>query len=249
MSPWKIEKSLLGPEARTAFASLDSVFALEGEAIASDPLSRVLRVELDGRRYYVKRYHGAGKGLLRPWLGRPRVRAEWENLRQFADWGLPAAAVVAWGLERRHGRFQRGVMITAELEGTLDMKRLADTGDLRLKDRRWVAAVSRQLAFATRTLHAHRFAHNNLKWRNLLVDDGTPPRLFLIDCPSGRFWWGPLLRYRIIKDLACLDKVAKYQLSRSQRLAFYLDYAGKRRLDAGDKRRIGKILAFFQGRE
>jgi hypothetical protein len=42
-------------------------------------------------------------------------------------------------------------------------------------------------------------------------------------CPAGTFWWGPFLRYRIVKDLACLDKVAKYHLSRTQRLRFYLN--------------------------
>jgi hypothetical protein len=57
------------------------------------------------------------------------------------------------------------------------------------------------------------------------------------------------LRYRIVKDLACLDKLAKYHLSRTQRLRFYLDYAQKKRLDDADKRRIRKVLRFFEGRE
>ena len=71
----------------------------------------------------------------------------------------------------------------------------------------------------------------------------------MIDCPAGGFWWGPFLQYRIIKDLACLDKVGKYQLSRTQRLRFYCQYTGRRRLAAEDKKRIGKILRFFEGRE
>ena len=75
------------------------------------------------------------------------------------------------------------------------------------------------------------------------------PKLFLIDCPTGSFWWGPLLRYRIIKDLACLDKVAKYKLSRSQRLRFYLRYRGRVSLNDSDKRRIRQIVRFFEGRE
>ena len=61
--------------------------------------------------------------------------------------------------------------------------------------------------------------------------------------------WGPVLRYRIIKDLACLDKVAKQQLSRTQRLRFYLQYRGRQRLSAADKRRLRKIIGFFEGRE
>nr|MBP8185805.1 heptose kinase [Pseudomonas sp.] len=104
-----------------------------------------------------------------------------------------------------------------------------------------------QLAQATRTLHDQHFTHNDLKWRNLLVN--AQAQLFFIDCPSGSFWWGPVLSYRIVKDLACLDKVAKLQLSRTQRLRFYLQYCRRARLNSADKQRVGKILDFFEGRE
>lgn len=248
MSGWTLAPGL-DAAASAAFASLETVFALDGELVARDPLSQVLRVTAGSRRYYVKRYHGAGKNPLRRWLGRPRVQAEWENLQHFAAWGIPTARLTGWGLERRGGAFTRGALITAELERTTDLNHMARFRDPRLSDRRWVAAVSRQLADITRRMHAQRFTHNDLKWRNLLVDDGAEPRLYLIDCPAGEFWWGPFLHYRIVKDLACLDKVAKYHLSRTQRLRFYLDYAGKRRLDAGDKRRLRRIAGFFAGRE
>lgn len=245
MSGWQLAPDLAAA-VREAFADLDRVFALEGEWIAGDQMSRVLRIEVAGRRYYVKQYWGAGKGLRR-WLGRPRVKAEWQNLRHFANWGIPTAPIVAWGLERRYGLFARGALITAELAGTEDLAALARNRDPRLRQRVWLDGVSRQLAEATRRMHEHGFAHNDLKWRNLLVDQAG--RLYLIDCPTGSFWWGPLLDYRIVKDLACLDKVAKYQLSRSRRLRFYLQYAGHARLTADDKRRLRKILAFFEGRE
>ena len=44
-------------------------------------------------------------------------------------------------------------------------------------------------------------------------------------------------------------KVGKYHLTRGQRLRFYLDYAGRDRLNAGDKRRVRRIVRFFEGRE
>ena len=228
------------------FGSLDAVFALEGERITRDPLSDVIRIERGGVRYYVKRYHSAGKGLRR-YLPRPRVQAEWENLRRFADWGIATAEIVGWGLQRRAGAFVRGALITRELANTENLWILDYQQDARLRDHAWVDGVSRQLASATRCMHDHHFAHNDLKWRNLLVDDGG--RLFFIDCPTGGFWYGPLLRYRIVKDLACLDKVAKRVLSRSQRLRFYLQYSGHARLDAGDRKRIRQIVKFFEGRE
>jgi RIO-like serine/threonine protein kinase len=245
LSQWKLAEGL---DAETAglFGDLDRVFALQGDWITGDPLSEVLRVEHRGVRYYVKRYWAAGKGLRR-WLGRSRVKAEWQNLRYFTQWGIPTAPVVGWGQERRAGAFHRGALITRELAGTVDLAEMAREGDPRLLDPRWVDRVSRQLAKATQQLHQHGFAHNDLKWRNLLVDQAG--NLFLIDCPTGTFWWGPFLRYRIIKDLACLDKLAKYHLSRSQRLRFYLQYLGRPSLQAGDKRQVRRILSFFEGRE
>ncbi|MDR2689031.1 MAG: heptose kinase, partial [Azoarcus sp.] len=212
MSGWRLLPPFDHGTTARAFASLDTVFALDGERISRDPQSEVIRVTLDGARYYVKRYHRAGKNPLRRWLGRPRVEAEWENLLAFAAWGLPTAAIVGHGLERRWGAFRRGALITRELDGVSDLAQLARERDPRLRSPAWLAALIGQVAHITRTLHAHRFTHNDLKWRNLLVDDGMPPALYLIDCPSGQHWPGPFLRYRIVKDLACLDKVARQQL-------------------------------------
>ncbi|MBX8510650.1 lipopolysaccharide kinase InaA family protein [Pseudomonas cichorii] len=228
------------------FGNLDAVFALQGEQLTSDLLSEVIRVERGGVTYYVKRYTGAGKGLRR-YLGRPRVKSEWQNLKRFAKWGIPTADVVAWGLERKGAAYDRGALITRELPRTEDLSELARHKDSRLSDRAWVDVISRQLARCTRIMHDQHFTHNDLKWRNLLVDDES--RLFFIDCPNGAFWWSFMLRYRITKDLACLDKVAKYHLSATQRLRFYLQYRQRDRLNASDKKRIRHIVSFFEGRE
>lgn len=255
MIDWHFNPDFRGREAERLFGDLPATFAADGEPIASDPLSRVLRVAADGTRYYVKRYTGNGKNAVRRWFGLrgliapQRVVKEWENLLLFRQWGIPTATLVAYGLERVRGSFVRGALVTEEIPDTADLARLAREGDARLRDRRWVAGVAGQIARHTRRLHDEGFAHNDLKWRNLLVDGGEAPTVYLIDCPSGGFWQGPLLRYRIVKDLACLDKVAKYHLSRTQRLRFYLDYAGRARLSAADKRRLRLILKFFAGRE
>lgn len=244
MASWTLDPAYLDLDGE--FGSLKAVFALNGERLTKDPLSEVIRVERNGVRYYVKRYSGAGKGLRR-FIGRPRVKAEWQNLMLFRRWGIPTAPIVAYGMERRGGAFLRGALITRELEQTDDLALLAANHDARLRDPRWVQEVSLQLARSTRAMHDRGFAHNDLKWRNLLVDPQR--RLYLIDCPTGAFWRGPFLQRRIVKDLACLDKVAKYQLSRTQRLRFYLQYCQRKRLNDKDKPRIQQILNYFQGRE
>ena len=243
MADWRIDSSVAHlPE----FATLDAVFALTGERLTSDPLSEVVRIERDGIRYYVKRYHGAGKGLRRS-AGPPRAQSEWQNLKLSAKCGIATAPGVAWGMAPPRRGFTRGAMITREIPDTLDLAERARREDPRLRDRVWVDNVSRQLAAATRTLHDHHFVHNDLKWRNLLVDGQGV--LYFIDCPAGAFWVGHWLRWRIVKDLACLDKVAKYQLSRTQRLRFYLQYRGRARLSDNDKGRIREVLDYFKGRE
>jgi len=246
VSDWQV---LPGVDAAAAgcFADLDAVFALEGEIVAKDSTTRTVRVEVDGRRYYVKRYHGLGKKPLRRWFGTPRVQLEWENLQRFADWGIPTARLVAYGLESQGGRFVRGALITAEIPDTTDLGKLARSHDPKLQSQSWRDGVSAQVADIARRMHSRRFVHGDLKWRNLLVD--AVGKVYLIDCPSGGFWWPPFLQYRIVKDLACLDKVAKRQLSRTQRLRFYLDYAQKKKLDESDKRRIRDIAGFFAGRD
>lgn len=244
MAAWNLDPGYQALHAD--FGSLESVFALEGERITHDLVSELIRIERDGVRYYVKRYRAGGKGLRR-WFGRPRIKAEWQNLRRFAKWGISTAPIVAWGLERCCGMFVRGAMITRELPDTRDLAELAHRDDPRLRDGAWIRKVSAQVAAGTRRMHDHHFTHNDLKWRNLLVDEGG--RVFFIDCPAGSVWWGPLLRRRIVKDLACLDKVGKQALSRSQRLRFYLQYRGRTRLNASDKRRIRQIVGYFEGRE
>lgn len=249
MKRWHLQPPFDRGETARAFASLDAVFALSGEVLTRDALSEVLRVTVGGNRYYVKRYRSAGRNPLRRWFGRSRVQTEWENLLAFHAWDIPSAPVVAYGQERRFSAFRRGALITREIPASIDLARLAEVGAACLRNPAWLAPVLAQVACTTRTLHEHRFTHNDLKWRNLLVDDAVPPTVYLIDCPNGDTWFGPFLRYRIIKDLACLDKVARYHLSRTWRLRFYLAYAGRHRLSKRDKADISRILCFFEGRE
>ena len=252
MIEWWADPDCLDVKGKQLFVDIDRVFALKGELVSSDPLSCVQRVECAEAYYYVKRYQGNGtdwKRSLRQWQLRPRVKKEWENLLAFQSWGIPTARLVAFGLERCYGGFRRGALVTEEILGAIDLAKMARNKDERLRDRMWVANVSRQVACVTRIMHSHGFAHNDLKWRNVLVTDEASPRVFLIDCPSGNYWWRPFLNYRIIKDLACLDKVGKHQLSRGQRLRFFLDYREHRHLSKGDKCMVRKILNFFEGRE
>lgn len=255
MIAWHLDPAHATPATTAAFGSLAAVFALDGEYVAGGPESEMLRVNLDGARYYVKRYFIGTRKLrrrwygLRDWFGPRRAVREWQNLQRFAAWGIPTATLVAWGQQRHYGRFVRAALVTAELPATVDLAYMARTDDARLRDPRWLRQVLPQIARAARIMHTRGFAHNDLKWRNILVDRAEPPTVYFIDCPAGAFWPRPLLDYRIVKDLACLDKVARRHLRRTARLRFYLDYAQHERLSVADKLILRKVLRFFDGRE
>ena len=241
MTVWTLDPEYVVGPAGTAFADLDAVFALQGKQITKDSISEVLYVQIGERGYYVKRYHAEGSWLRRL-IARPRIKGEWQNLLYFRAWGIPVARVVGYGMERRCGAFYRGAVITEELYETRDLAQLATTQDPRLRDVQWVKHVMQQIASATRIMHERRFAHNDLKWRNILVDNQPLSNIYMIDCPTGAFWWGPFLEHRKNKDLACLDKLGRTELSKTQRLRFYLMYVGRERLTQADRKRIQLIL-------
>ena len=246
---WKIIPEYKNTVLGDLFKHFDDAYRYEGEFITKSPLSQVYKVTLDSKNYYLKKYNISRKKIQR-YLGQSKIRTEWENLLWFQQLHVPAAKVVAYGQETRGWVTHRGILITEELVNTSDLANIAANYKQLLQQKDWVAKVSHQIAEAARLLHQHRFAHNDFKWRNIMVDIKADfPQIYLIDCPSGMKWYKPFLEFRIIKDLACLDKRAKYELSKKQRLAFYKDYAQCMKLTAKDKVRIRKILKFFHNRE
>ncbi len=248
---WWVDESL-GPEAQAAFASLENCFGLSGEKVTGSSISEVQRLRLDGKTYYLKLYCEAGERLSK-YLGKSKVRREWENLTAFKQWGLSAAKIVVRGEQPIGLLRRRGVLITEGVDESVDLAELAKQSSPLLNSSEWIAAVIEQVAEAARIMHDHSFAHNDLKWRNILVSGPDhQPVITLIDCPAGRYWRWPWFEYRRIKDLACLDKVAKYALTETQRLAFircYWQLSDTEVLSQSQRREISKITSFFSGRE
>lgn len=234
-------------EAR-AFGSPESALAVEGDLINCNPMSSLRRVCVEGRGYYVKAYKQAGRRL-RKHLGRSRVRAEWQNLLYFREIGIPTARVVAYGEQSGWAGAREGALITEEIPRTTDLASLVESGDSRLAEGQWLDTVARRLAGYVRNMHEHNFIHNDLKFRNILVEFSPDPQVYIIDCPLGRRLYGPFFQRGVIKDLACLDKVAKYRFSKSFRLRFYRHYRYGEHLDSQDKVRLRRVSGFFEGRE
>ncbi len=235
-----------------AFPALETTWHMSGAEINDNLMSRLTCVQVDGLNYYVKAYKKRGKSLRR-YLGRSRVRAEWENLQILGNIGIPTLKLVAYGEERGQFCDRKGALVTSGLLGVEDLASLHQRGASLLQHRQWTNHVIDRLSGYVRKMHHEKFVHGDLKWRNILVDSADLPEVYIFDCPLGRRMTSgllaPVFERGVLKDLACLDKMAKYALSRTQRLRFYLAYTGKNKLDRRDKKQIRKILKFFEGRE
>lgn len=236
------------PLERATFRDLDSTINVRGELINDSSISHLVKIQIESRSYYVKVYHHAGRNLRR-FVGRSRVRAEWQNQHAFGEFGIPSARIVAFGESKGPLGAHKGVIVTEEVPDTIDLFELAQQKPEWLHNREWTKCVIGRLASHVRSMHAHRFVHNDLKWRNILVDFRNTPEVYIIDCPLGRRRIGPWLQRGIVKDLACLDLVAKKHLSRTQRLRFYKSYKGVDHLTNFHRRQIERVLRFFEGRE
>ncbi len=240
---WRLTETYRETACSKALQSLDAVFHLDGEPISSDPVSQMLRVTLGDTNFYIKRYTAGGK-YLRRYVGQSRVSKEWQSLMHFIANGIPTPPLVAYGEHRVFGVFRRGALVTEQVTDAPSLAVLAGRKDSRLRDSNWLRQVLEQVADYTHRLHTGGFAHSDLNWRNILIKLSEPPQALFIDCPAGGRWYGPMLSYRKVKDLAHLDEYARLHLSRGQRLAFFLRYRGKARLDRQDKRLLMRILRY-----
>ncbi len=242
---WHILPAYRNSKVAGELEDFDKAYQYPGDYIAG----RVYKIRIDNKNYYLKKFVLRKKLWVR-FFSFSKILSEYNNLKLFKQLGIPAANVVAYGQETIAWIVQRGLLISEELVNCHDLVEIADHYPHLLKNKIWLADISRQLADAARRMHQYRFAHSDFKWRNIMVDiDAPSPQIYLIDCPAGMRWRWPFLEYRIIKDLACLDKRAKYELSNKQRLAFYKDYAQCQKLTVKDKQRIAKIVHFFHERE
>lgn len=145
----------------------------------------------------------------------------------------------------------KNVFFTKGIEDVIDLATIISNDSQKLSDKEWSDHVLIDLAKVVRTLHKNQFCHNDLHWRNVLIqqsNENEKPRIFLIDCPLGKRLFWPFLYHRKLKDLASLDKLGAKYLSKTQRLRFYFQYRQIKRLTAEDKKMITGIFARKESR-
>jgi tRNA A-37 threonylcarbamoyl transferase component Bud32 len=240
-------------------AGLDTVAGVyanpTGNVITQSRTSEVRRIALmaDGKprvlflkKYWFNSWQDLWKGMLRgALLGRAKARREFASLQLLHQLGIGAANPVACGEERQAGWLRRSFLITEGVPDPMPLDEFIRDALPALpaaEQRRQRRQLITVLADFTARMHAARFVHHDFFWRNLILSGASREEFFLIDAPKGQLWQpGAALRSRA-KDLATLDAPAPRFFRRTERLRFFLRYAGHPRLTATDKKLIRRAL-------
>ena len=249
---WYLAEDASADEQRN-FASLAKALSHQGEAINDSKANYTTRVKVGGKHYFVKHYRRPGK-YLRRYLGHSRPNREWLNARWFKNHGIPFPRRVCFGEENRRQSAYSGVIVFEEIPDSMDLRNISRYRPDLMQDPDWRRRVMINLADVVRRMHQQGFIHNDLNWRNVLVQIGgsqngpeaSKMAVYLIDSPAGRRVYLTGNRRGIVRDLAFLDKMAGLVLSNTDRLRFFMYYRGVTRLGKGDKQELRRVLGFFK---
>lgn len=222
-----------------------------GEQVSGSVHTRCFRIELDsGEVVYFKRYVYPPKRwfefVFRP--GKAAVEAwAYATLQRL---GIPTLEVLAFGERRVLGTLVASFVVTREVRNAQDLSRYGPEVWYHLPQderRRIYEDVSRKLIQQMRQAHAAGFFHHDLKWRNILLqqgDDGFMP--VWIDAPRASHM---RLRHRrgVVVDLSGLARIAISLLSKYDRMRFVWRYLGESRRP-GDASRLYREVARNLGR-
>lgn len=187
--------------------------ALQGQVYRSKEGRRTLRIEQDGRGYFLKWHGGVGWGEIAKNLlqGRAPVlgaRCEYDACRRLAALGVATMTPVAFGERGLNPARQESFLITEELAGTISLEDYCRPWAQQAPSIREKRALVRQLAHISKTLHDHGINHRDYYLCHFLRADNHQPfragdALYLIDLHRVQQRPATPLRWRV-KDLAGL---------------------------------------------
>lgn len=167
---------------------------------------------------------------------RPTFEREYNNIIQFAKLGIPTLDVIYFSSKKVNGNYQC-ILVTKELEGYQSLETLC----LPLIEKKSRQAVLHSLSEAMRNMHAHGYQHGSLYPKHVFVKiniNGEVETCF-IDLEKTR-----RRIFKIISSIKDLDVFNRHlsQLSRTDRLRFFLTYRQEKKLSVASKKMIKTIL-------
>lgn len=216
---------------KDAFAAVE---ALQGQVYRELEGRRTLRIEVDGRGYFVKIHRGIGwgeivKNLLTAKLPVLGAGQEWRAIQRLTEAGVPTMTAVAYGERGSNPAAQHSFIVTEELAPTTDLEQLSLNWREQPPEPRLKRALIAEVAKMTGTMHRAGVNHRDCYICHFLLHTDKAVtaddlRLSLIDLHRAQVRSATPTRWRN-KDLAALYFSAlDIGLSRRDKLRFLRGY-------------------------
>lgn len=163
-----------------------------------------------------------------PIHGVPTFQREFEMMRYLEEHGVLAPEVMLFG--RNPNGDLKTTLLTKELAGFVPLEELTESLFANARPSLQVQrSVIQAIAAFAKQLHAAKVQHRSFYPKHLFVNmtDLTTPKVAIIDLEKSRINYIAVMRSLI--DLAVLNRHAKHW-SKSQRMYFYLQYLGLKKL-------------------
>lgn len=227
---------------KSGFEDLSSFMDYPGGRLVTLQRGRtVTRLELNGRAFYLKRNRFNWREFVKTILnfGWPQRNAvtEWQNISAFEKVGIPTVKPIAMGEKRFLGVELASFILTEELYGAKPLEKLIEAelaGELSLAKRIWKHSLIRQVAQLARRMHTSGMCHQDFYLGHFFWSHNDT--LYLIDLQRV-LRRSKLSRRFIVKDLGQLNYSADCvgNISRTDRMRFFLHYLDVQSLGAGEK--------------
>ena len=243
------------PLRQTGLSSFDAVFSFDkGKNLTKNNLASFrtrteFQINQPQTTVFLKRYDNPPiAAQLKNWLAHRRINSfaslEFEPTARLNAIGINTPKVIAYGWQQAGLFEQRSFIITEKIPNAQSLERkLPDyaASPATVEDLKRKRNFIRKLAQFVRKFHSAGFRHRDLYFSHIFYNDDG--RFYLIDL--ARVFKPKVLAERFrIKDIAQLYYSAPGTIfSRTDRLRFYREYAGTKKLAAKDKNFIRNVTA------
>ncbi len=182
---------------------------------------------------FLKRQENHGtRSLLHPLRGVPTFLREFKRIMAYRRCAVPTLEPVFFGM-RTYGKDQRAILATEELAGFVSLDDLVQGwGGSGVPSRQERLRILAAVADLLKRMHAHGIQHNCFYPKHVFVrinaDGGVEARVIDLEKSRRR-----LLKVMCaLRDLYSLNHYSQMAWSRTDRLWFFKQYLGIRKLDA-----------------